>query len=160
MSSLQDKNYIELCKKFAERSRHAKLAFDKDEDKDFDNIEDKSNEFDESIPHSLNYTFITGDRKDSELMWVTDDECLYVSNGKIIAKDSSEAYTCIINKCNARVYLKPNGVAYKVTEHTVNHGNMYETYKKCQCRTYMREECKSAGASKSIKDIYDEAVVM
>lgn len=36
---------------------------------------------------------------------------------------------------------------------------MYKTYMELECRNHMREECKNAGASKSISDIYNEAVV-
>lgn len=158
MSDVEE-NYSDLYKKFAERSRHAKLIFDKDKEEDFDELDDQSYD-DEKTTQNLNYTFTTGDRLDGELMWVADDESLYVSNGKIVKTDNSEAFTCSVNKCTARVYLKPNGIAYKVAEHTVNHGSMYQTYKKFQCRSFMREECMSAGASKTPSDIYEAATRM
>lgn len=154
MSSQYDKKYLELCKKFGERSRHARLAFNTS---DIELLEDDDD--DDCIPESFHYIFIVGVRSDSELMWATEEENLYVSNGKIIAKEDAEAYTCYEKKCKGRVYLKQNGIAYKVHEHTIAHGSMYKTYIECICREMMRQECKNAGASKSITDIYNDAVI-
>lgn len=156
MSSSCDAAYLQLCKSFAERSLHAKLAFDTSCNLD----DDCENVLDDSIPNSFCYEFIAGVRSDSELMWALEEEVLYMSNGKIVSRDDAEAFTCYVKKCSGRIYLKPNGVAYKVIEHSVQHGSMYSTYKQLQCRNYMREECKIAGASKSISDIYNDAVVM
>lgn len=157
MSSLGDKAYLELCKQFQERSRHAKLAFDTTD------IDLCGEEFDESnnyVPHSFHYLWTVGQRSDSELMWAVEEEVLYISNGKILAKDQAEAFTCHIKKCSGRVYLKPDGIAYKVAEHNVDHGSMYNQFVEMQCRNHMREECKSAGASKNIADIYEEALLL
>lgn len=156
MSSSTDTAYLDLCKKFAERSNHSKLAVNLLDD---DDDEEEGIEFDEFQPKALHYLWITGSRKDSELMYATEEQCLYVSNGKIL-KDKSEAFTCHTKKCGARVHLKQTGAAIKVSDHTVNHGSMYYTYLKLQCRNYMREECAFAGASKSISDIFQEATVM
>lgn len=161
MSSLHDEAYLELCEKFAERSRHAKLAFDTSDNEVFryDDDDDDDEELDDFVANSFYYTLIVGLRSDSELMWAVEEENLYVSNGKIIAKDNAEAFTCYEKKCYGRVYLKPNGIAYKVHEHTIAHGSMYKIYTEFVCREMMRQECKTAGASKSITDIYNEAVV-
>lgn len=155
MSSLCDEAYIQLCKQFEERSRHAKLAFDTSEI-DLDSDEEEP---DSLIPRSFHFLWVVGKRSDSELMWAVEEEILYTSNAKIIAKDQAEAFTCHCKPCKGRVYLKPNGIAYKVTEHTVDHGSMYKQFVEFQCRNYMREECKTAGASKSIRDIYEEALL-
>lgn len=155
MSSSTDAAYLELCQKFADRSRNSKLRVNLFDDEE----EEEGIEFDEFQPNILHYSWITGGRKDSELMLATEEECLFVSNGKI-TKDKSEAFTCNVKKCGARVYLKQNGIAIKVADHTVTHGSMYDEYLKLQCRNYMREECAFAGASKSISDIFGEATAM
>lgn len=155
MSSLSDVSYSELCQKFADRLLHSPLSLksnifdDDDEGIEFDNKHD---------PVTFNYCWTTGSRVDSELMYATEEQCLYVSNGKIL-KDGSEAYTCTVKKCKGRVYLKKNKIAIKVADHTVSHGGMYNDYMELQCRSFMREECECAGA-KPIKEIYDEAVIM
>lgn len=156
MSSLTDFSYLELCKKFAERSQNSQIAINSDLlDEDEEGIEfDGKNE-----PRLINYCWINGGRKDSELMYDKEEQYLYVSNSKIL-KDGSEAYTCQVKKCGGRVYLKTNQTAVKVSDHTVNHGSMYKDYMKLQCRNFMREECEFSGASKSISDIYNEALLM
>lgn len=158
MSSLGDLSYSELCKKFAERSHHSQLAINSsilDDDDDPEGIE-----FDcENDPIYINYCWINGKRKDSELLYALDEQCLYVSNGKII-NDGSEAYTCQVKRCGGRVYLKKNQTAIRAANHTVHHGSMYKDYMELQCRNFMREECEFSGASKSISDIYKDAVVM
>lgn len=157
MSSLCDETYLQLCEKFKERSRHAKLALNTNLN---DLSSDEAEEFDDVIPHSFHYLWIVGLRSDSELMWAVEEEAIYVSNRKIIAKDQAEAFTCKVKNCKGRIYLKPNGTAYKITEHTIDHGSMYKTYVELLCRNFMREECKTAGASKSVNDIYEEAVLL
>lgn len=154
MSSSIDESYRELCESFAERARCAKLFFDANE---FDSEED-DDDFSSFVPNNLQYTWTVGLRTDSELMWCLEDESLYVSNGKIL-KSNEEAFTCNYQKCQARVYLQQDGIAYKVKEHTIEHGSMYDKYMELQCRQLMREECKSAGASKSISDIYNDALI-
>lgn len=141
----------DLCKKFEERARCAKLCFDASDNKIFDDDE-------QCILQNINYSWIVGVRSNSELLWATDEENLYVSNGKIVGNED-EAFTCYTKKCKGRVYLKQNGSAFKVAEHTINHGSMYKNYIEMQCREHMREDCKTAGASKSIGDIYDDAVI-
>lgn len=155
MSSSRDDSYRELCATFAERARCAKLCYDTNEsdyEKDGDN-------FGPIAPTNFHYVWTVGLRSNSELMWAVEEETLYVSNGKILKNTNEEAFTCNYPKCRARVYLKQNGIAYKVTEHSIDHGSMYDMYMEIQCREQMREQCKTAGASKSIADIYYDAVV-
>lgn len=146
-----DKTYSDLCETFKERARSAKLLFDTSENEIFDDDEN-------CALQNLLYSWTVGIRSNSELLWVMKEEALYVSNGKILGNDE-EAYTCYIKNCKGRVYLKQNGIAFKVAEHTVNHGSMYKLYVEMQCREQMREDCRNAGASKSIGDIYDDAVI-
>lgn len=157
MSTLCDETYLDLCNQFAERSRRAVLhsinALNFSDDETEESLDDV-------LPSSFHYLWIIGKRSGSELLWAVEEEALYVSNGKIIAKDRAEAYTCNVKGCTGRVYMKPNGVAYKIAEHSVLHGSMYNTYMELQCRNHMREQCKIAGASKSVTDIFEEAVLL
>lgn len=158
MSSVNDSSYTELCKKFADRLQHSQLAINSsllDEDDEPEGIEfDSCNE-----AKAINYCWINGKRKDSDLLYSMEEQCFYVSNSKIL-KDGSEAYTCNVKKCGGRVHLKKNEIAVKVADHTVSHGSMYKYYMELQCRNFMREECEFSGASKSISDIYQEALIM
>lgn len=155
MSSSCDEDYLQLCKTFEERSRRANFSFNT---QNIDPLDDE--ELNSLVPNSFHYTWIVGKRSGSELMWAVEEQVLYVSNGKIIVKDQAEAFTCYIKNCSGRVYLKPDGIAYKVAEHSIQHGNMHNLYVELNCRNFMRDECKSAGASKSITDIYEEAVLL
>lgn len=58
-------------------------------------------------------------------MYATEEESLYVANGKLLSKEDAEAFTCYIKKCTARVYLRSNGYAYKVANYSIQHGSMY-----------------------------------
>lgn len=77
MSSTYDADYLELCRHFKERSHFAKLILDTSDDREND-----EEDFEEI--NSFHYNWITGFRKGSELMWATEEECLYVSNAKIV----------------------------------------------------------------------------
>lgn len=150
-----DEAYLKLCELFEEKAKHAKLCFNTDDDD-----ENYSDNDGFSVPKNFHYTWTVGIRSNSELMWAVEEEILYVSNGKIVTKDGDEAFTCYEKKCKGRVYLKQNGIAYKVKEHTVNHGSMYDKYLEMQCREMMREQCRISGASKSVRDIYEDAVIV
>lgn len=147
-----DETYSDLITMFAERAHQAQALLE-------DVVDDYIDLLEDSTP-TFSYIFITGIRSDGELMYAIEEQALYVSNGKITAKINAEAFTCYIEKCTGRVYLKPDGIAYQVGQHNVNHGSMYSFYKELQCRSFMREECLIAGASKKIKDIYDDAVIL
>lgn len=158
MSSTLDSSYSQLCKRLADLNEHSKLAINSnlwdDDDENEEGIE-LDGDSDAKVVH---FKWINGSRKNSELMYCIEEQCLYISNGKIL-KDNSEAYTCHVKNCAARIYLKRNEIAVKAADHTVNHGSMYKAYMELQCRNFMREECEYGGASKSVSDIYEEAVI-
>lgn len=85
--TLHTQNYVK--KKFAERLQHSQLAINSsllDEDDEPDSIEFDSG-YDTKV---INDCWINGIRKDSELIYSMEEQCLYVSNSKIL-KDGSEA---------------------------------------------------------------------
>lgn len=133
---------------YEQRAKNAKEIFDV-----FDLFEQEN---DAIVPENFHYIFTPGIRFNSELMWAVQEECFYVSNGKIVNDDGDEAFTCYQKKCSARVYLKQNGFAYCVKSHTIAHGSMYALYIQMKCRNTMREQCLTAGPSKTINDIYND----
>lgn len=150
-----EKNYRSLCEVFAERAEYAQQYFGSS----FDEYNNDDETISSDVPHNIFYEFIVGNRSDSEVMWVAEEEALYLSNGKILVKDGSEPYTCYEKSCRARINLRQDGFAYKSADHTVSHGSMYKKYVEMVCRHNMREECKLAGASKSVSDIYQTAII-
>lgn len=137
-----------------ERCDEARKKFDI-----FGDSEQENNEFESPIPDNIQYVWTPGKRFNSELMFSLGDEFLYVSNGKIVKRENAEAFTCYIKECKGRVFLKANGIAYIAAPHTVDHGSMYKDFICMQCRHEMRENCKTADASKSVKHIYEDAVI-
>lgn len=95
-------------------------------------------------------------------MYDFDGEVLYMSNGRRTANgdEEFEAFTCYIKKCPGRVYLRHDGIAFRISGHTVKHDSMHKLYIEMKCRGIMREMCKTAGASKSVADIYNDAIIL
>lgn len=71
------------------------------------------------------------------------------------------AYTCQCKECNARIFLKEDDTAFKLSgmEHNYPHGRMYNEYKRRWCMTNMRDRCKTAPATTTIREIYNEQVL-
>lgn len=156
--SSDEVDFLQMCTMFEERLVNAQKEFDIFEllDESTENIQ---NDGLDEIPKNFHYIWTPGIRFSSELMFAVEEEMLYISNGKM-SKEAEEAFTCYNKKCGGRVYLKSNGIAYKVAPHTVLHGSMYKSFMEMQCRHAMREQCKVAGASKTITEIYGDAVIM
>lgn len=157
--SYEDEDFSILCKVLEEKSKDAEKIFSLFEQLDESSANNDVEDSNEIMPQNFHYIWTPGKRSDSELMWAVEEEVLYMSNGKIVG-DNEEAYTCYLGGCNGRCRLKQNGIAYKVQEHTIDHGSMYKSFVEFQCRHHMREQVKIAGASKTISDIYEEAVTM
>lgn len=138
---------------FEERYLEARKEFD------IFGPDEQNDEFDSPIPENIQYIWTPGKRFNSELMYSLEEEFLYVSNGKIVKSENAEAFTCYIKECKGRVFLKPNGIVYKGNSHTVQHSSMYKDLICMQCRHEMRENCKTADASKTVKQIYEDAVI-
>lgn len=121
---------------------------------------------DESENENLNIGFIVitflwiqGLRAKSKLMWVPDENNLYYANVRSREYEAM-GYTCYVKNCTARIYLKVDGTAFKThsTTHS-NHGSLYSVYKEMQCINRMKEKCKTASASVTIREIYNDAVL-
>lgn len=145
---------MSLYSLFEERCKEETREFDI-----FGLLDEENDELESPIPNNIEYIWTPGKRFNSEIMFTLQDEFLYVSNGKIIKAENAEAFTCYVKQCKGRVFLKPNGVVYMGNPHTVDHGSMYENLALFQYRHEMRESCKTADASKTVKHIYDDAVI-
>lgn len=75
-------------------------------------------------------------------------------------KFNAIACTCFENDCNVRIVLINDDTASKVTNaETHTHGSLYHVYKERELFVWMKETCRTAPASATIRDIYNEAVV-
>lgn len=108
----------------------------------------------------IRYVMTAGIREGSSLVWAFDEENLYYKNSY---SDSTgvRACKCYFNGCSARLYIRPNGTAFRFSDikHADFHGSMYSTYKYAYCFNAMKQKAKSALASTTTHDIYKEVVL-
>lgn len=149
-------SYLNLCSIFAEKAKDAQSYLSEEKEDDI-NV---SFVLETPVQQNLKYEWIAGKRDGSELLWASSEQMIYMSNAKILVTDNSEAYTCYDKKCTARVHVRPDGFAYKKSEHTVAHGSMYDLFIELKCRNTMKDDCKTAPASKTVTDIYNDAIMM
>lgn len=118
----------------------------------------------EDVDHNMNFlgiifmTFIwiEGLRAGSKLIWIPDQECLYYVNGK---SKHGTACTCIVKGCDARIFLQQDGTAKSdLSVHKLHDSSLYPMYKERELFTWMKERCRTAPASATLRDIYEEAV--
>lgn len=105
----------------------------------------------------VNYELVSGFRMNSQLMWAYDEMQLYY---KYSSSKNKTAYTCRIEGCTARVFLREDKTAFKDTrcKHSNAHGTQYKEYKAMYCDNKMKQKAKSAPASMTPYDIYMEVV--
>lgn len=104
------------------------------------------------------FIWVEGLREGSKLVWVPQQEHLYYVNGPT---KKGTACTCMVDGCGARIFLTDNGMAK--CEHTSihkNHATLYSKYKERCLFKWMKDRCRSAPASATIHNIYDEAVLL
>lgn len=106
------------------------------------------------------FEWISGLREGSKLLWAYEEEHLYYVNS-YSKKSKTTACTCIEPKCNARVYVRDDGTAYRQssTQHLLSHGSFYQKYKVSYCFNKMKERASSAPASTTPFEIYSDAVL-
>lgn len=154
-NSDSDESFSELLKIYTERAYDAKQYLDRIEN----SCENDSVPINVE-PENINFEYTVGKQNGSRLIWTPSDEMLYTKNKPNKTDDDCEKWTCYIKNCSGRLKLQPDGLAFQTIEHTIQHGTMYHLYIEMKCREMMRDLCKSAGASKSISDIYEEAITM
>lgn len=86
------------------------------------------------------YKLVPGPRLNSELLYTTEEKQLYKKNKKNAA--GHMGYTCRVDKCDARVYRRPNGEVY-YSEHFEGHRhpNAEETQQEMQLKNEIKEDC-------------------
>lgn len=128
----------------------------------FDDEIENENETSVSVTQLIfiSFIWIEGMRSNSNLMWVPDEQNLYYRN-YYNKKYDAWGYTCCCKECNARIFLKEDGTAFKLPsmEHNYPHESMYNEYYKRYCTKMMKDRCKTAPASTTIREIFDEAVI-
>lgn len=103
------------------------------------------------------FIWIEGLRAGSKLVWIPQEENLYYVNGQ---NKNGTACTCIVKECDARVFLNDNGMAK--SDHTSfqksHESSLYPMYLERHLFKWMKDRCRSAPASATLLDIYEEAV--
>lgn len=104
------------------------------------------------------FIWIEGLRAGSKLVWIPEQECLYYRNGQ---SKHGTACTCVVSGCDARIFLRDDGTAeVNASMHKLHNTSLYPMYKERDLFKWMKDRCRSAPASATIRDIYDEAVAM
>lgn len=114
---------------------------------------------DETSEERVNIERIKGFRTGSNLIWSTDEQYLYYKN--VQKRTLNEiACTCYEKECDARIFIKEDGSAYKLrsTKHK-HHGSMYDIHMHMHCFNKMKDRCHTAPASMSVREIYNESVL-
>lgn len=113
------------------------------------------------LPTGINVKFedIRGLRENSKLVWAFEEKNLYYRNA-ISAKTQIEACKCYKAGCKSRLYIRPNGTAFRHVDvnHSRIHGSMYLEYKMMHCFNIMKDKARSAPASTTNFEIYQEVI--
>lgn len=106
--------------------------------------------------NEVNYEMISGLRENSEILWDAEEHQLYYYNA---SKSVNSAFTCCVKACKARIFVRPDGTAFR-NEKSVHstHGRQYEKYKLMYCHNRLKDKVLSSPSSKKLKDIYNEVV--
>lgn len=130
---------------------------------EYDLVDTESEHTDENNVNFLGVLFmafvwIEGLRAGSKLVWIPEQEYLYYVNGP---NKKGTACTCVVKGCGARIFLCDDGTA-KVDPlmHKLHDSSVYPMYKERELFKWMKDRCVSAPASATIRNIYDEAVVL
>lgn len=124
-----------------------------------ESIADTANENDTIGEIDVKYEIVTGKREGSHLIWTIDDEFLYYKNS-FSKKTGIESCKCVADGCNARIYIREDGSAFKYSSTNHTHGSMYSShFKYMYCFNKMKQRAKNAAASTTCYEIYSEAVI-
>lgn len=124
-----------------------------------ENIVNASNENSIIEEIVVKYEVVPGKREGSHLVWAFEDEFLFYKNS-LSKKTGNEACKCIEKGCNARIYIREDGSAFKHNATDHSHGSMYSThFKYMYCFDKMKQKAKRAAASTSSHEIYSEVLL-
>lgn len=105
----------------------------------------------------VKFTRIPGLRSGSSLIWAYEERNLYYRNS-YSAVTRIEACKCYTPSCNARLYIREDGTAYRRLEHDRAHGSMYNEFKEKYCFNRLKEKAESMPASVTPFEIYQQVV--
>lgn len=107
----------------------------------------------------VKYEMIVGFRINSMILWAYEEKELYYENA-YSTKTKLRGFTCRKKKCNARIYVREDGTAFRDPEQCHrSHGNQYQAFRNMYCDNKMKEKARTAPASMTPYDIYMEVVV-
>lgn len=121
---------------------------------EFDDLHDDMEFNDAAEMVLVTYVFIEGFRKNSNLLWVPNESCIYYKN--VYSEElEAVAYTCYDKCCCGRIFVRNDGTAvkYSTNFHSTDHGSMYNTYRSMGLVNAMKERCRTAPASITVRDI-------
>lgn len=105
----------------------------------------------------INSEIIPGFRENSYVVWIPEEQQLYYR--KRILKNGTQSCTCTVDGCNAKVFIKIDGTAYKnVGQKHRRHANAYEEYRMTSCFNKMKHKAKTAPVCMDPFDIYTEVI--
>lgn len=113
---------------------------------------------DNEVSNTIIYTIICGLRNGSKVLWIPDENQLFYRNSHS-SKTKLTQYSCRKNNCSVKVYVRPDGTAFKDDIEMHTHGSQYMDYKFMRCENKMKETAKAAPASISPYEIYMDVVV-
>lgn len=120
--------------------------------------EDESSD-DSTLDFEIQYEYIPGFRKGSQVVWAFEEKKLYYVNS-YSKKTKLTACTFYENQCTARIFIRENGTAFKQTTHKhKRHDSHYEIFKHMYCFNKMKDRAASAPASTQPYEIYKEVLV-
>lgn len=108
---------------------------------------------------AVEYRMIPGMREGSSLVWAYEEKHLYYKNAYSKVK-RLESCKCYVPKCRSRLYIREDGTAFRKSnvEHAQNHGSMYTDFKYKYCFNKMKQKAKTAPASLSAFQIFQEVI--
>lgn len=105
----------------------------------------------------MEFEFIAGLRKNSRLLWLKDDNQLFVLNRKN-EKKNKKYYVCYEKECKVRVCLKNNLCVHLNENKTHNHGDQIQFIHQLAVKNRIKEKCASTPTS-SHRDIFIDEIV-
>lgn len=110
----------------------------------------------------LAFIFLHGIQNTSNVIYVPDDKQLYLENGfnKTLDAIRFRCYQYHKLSCDAKVFLRKDGKLFQKNDGNFHsHEDQYITYVEMKCMNGMKEMCKTAPASTTPREIYDQCIV-
>lgn len=141
---VNNKEYFELMNEIKDKLRLT------------DETGNSENGLDETVDFkNFDYELITGNRGNSQLLWVPEENSLFKQNTFSKTFDGM-AYTCYDNDCTARKVLNGQGQLITIAATHIPHLSMQPIFKKFHYLNLMKGMCRTEPHSVSVADIYNK----